>query len=209
MTGISSFNDVVRISSYAKIDSKTFLLPRLLQTLKWQKFVVIMDNNFDVMRIPGFIQDFLSRENVVTIRQLILQEHSSTHYVTQKLSALSTSYSRYLVLQNNVQVIRRTFRAAHSLGMSQGTFKWVLQTDVSLESLKGENLPQGLFAVVPTLLPLSHEKFLLDAARVVHNAVKTWTTEHCMNENETACTAKLSSYNNIFRFVVYYPSSVF
>ena len=204
MDDLSSNKDVVRINAYDKLGSKVLLLSNLLQTLNWQKFVVILDNKFDLLWTPSLIQDLLSQENVITVARLVLQEHNSIGYVTEKLSALSTSFSRYLVLQNNIQIIRRTFRAAYYLKMSQGTFKWILQTDISLEHLRGENLPQGLFSIVPKPLPWSQGEVLFDAALVIHSAVRGWVAKRCMRLNGSFCASQLYSSGNLLRLVPKY-----
>ena len=203
VTDMSSHQDVIRINEYSKLSGKAMLLSNLLQMLAWRKFAVVLDSQFEMLQILSVVKERLNRDNVATITPLILQERNSIEYIASELSSLSTSFSRYLVLHNNVKVIRRTFLAAHYLGMNQGTFKWLMQADISLDVLKGFKLPRGLIAVVPTPLPWRQSDVLFDAARVINSAVTRWTTLHCRNESDTfvTCEPKLHGKTSLSRFL--------
>ena len=116
-----------------------------LQDIKWGKFVVVTDNDYESVSFVSSLQDQLHPRNMEMIDWLVFNADESSDDMFLRFRNLKKDVVTFILVTNNLTMAFDTFGGAGGIeGQS-----WVIVSDLHASAFRHSKFPPNVYSLTP------------------------------------------------------------
>ena len=116
-----------------------------LEDIKWGKFVIVTDNDYESVSFVSSLQDHLRPRNMKMIDWLVFNAEDSSYDVYVRFNNLNKDVVTFILVTNNLTMAFETFSGAGGIeGQS-----WVIVSDLDANAFRYSIFPPIVYSLTP------------------------------------------------------------
>ncbi|XP_068670177.1 glutamate receptor ionotropic, NMDA 1-like [Montipora capricornis] len=162
---------VASMNRTTSIETKINALLSFLNEIKWGKFVVVSDNDYQSVGFVSLLQEHLPPRNMRITEWLVFSGDDTFEDIFYRFQTLSDGVTTFLLVTNNLKVSLNTFMGAAEASIQVDT--WVVVSDLHVATFHYSLFPPtDVFSLTPkTTKEIPISAFVEDAVRAVSLAL--------------------------------------
>ena len=127
------------------METRISALLMFLQDIKWGKFVVVSDNDYESVSFVSSLQDHLPPRNMEMIDWLVFNVDDSSEDMFLRFRNLKKDVVTFILVTNNLTMAFHTFDGA---GGIEGQ-AWVIVSDLHANAFRYSRFPPNVYSLTP------------------------------------------------------------